>query len=210
MAVRVLITDDHPVVREGLEFMLGAHDEIEIVGGAADGEETLRYIPVLRPDVVIMDLRLPGEDGAEVTKRVKAAHPEVKVLVLTAEADAGLFRRAVAAGADGFLLKSAKAAELAAAVCDIAAGRSVVTPSLTGALFAAAREQVAQPSSPLSEREQQVLQLLADGRTNKEIAAELYVSEATVKTHVENILRKLGVSDRTQAVAEAFRRGLVA
>lgn len=209
MPVRVLITDDHPVVREGLEFMLGGHEEIELVGTASDGEETLRYIPILKPDVVIMDLRLPGEDGAAVTARIKAAHPGVKVLVLTAEADGEMFRRAVAAGADGFLLKSAKAAELAAAICDVAAGQSVVTPSLTGELFAAARGAAA-PPSPLSERELQVLQLLAEGRTNKEIAARLYVSEATVKTHVENILRKLEVSDRTQAVAEAFRRGLVA
>lgn len=209
MPVRVLITDDHPVVREGLEFMLGAHEEIEIVGTASDGEETLRYLPVLRPDVVIMDLRLPGEDGAETTARIKAAHPGVKVLVLTAEANGEMFRRALAAGADGFLLKDAKAAELAAAILDVAAGQSVVTPSLTGELFAAARG-AAEPASPLSEREQQVLQLLADGRTNKEIAAQLFVSEATVKTHVENILRKLGVADRTQAVAEAFRRGLVA
>jgi DNA-binding NarL/FixJ family response regulator len=208
MPVRVMITDDHPVVREGLEFMLGAHDEIELVGTASDGEETLRYLPVLRPDVVIMDLRLPGEDGAAVTARIKAAHPHVKVLVLTADADGDMFRRAVAAGADGFLLKSAKAAELANAILEVAAGQSVVTPSLTSALFAAARG-AAGPPSPLSEREQQVLELMADGCTNKEIAARLYVSEATVKTHVENILGKLGVRDRTEAVAEAFRRHLV-
>ena len=208
MPVRVMITDDHPVVREGLEFMLGAHEEIELVGTASDGEETLRYLPVLRPDVVIMDLRLPGEDGAEVTARIKATHPEVKVLVLTADADGDMFRRAVAAGADGFLLKSAKAAELADAILEVAAGQSVVTPSLTGALFAAARGATG-PPSPLSEREHQVLELMARGCTNKEIAARLYVSEATVKTHVENILGKLGVRDRTEAVAEAFRRHLV-
>jgi DNA-binding NarL/FixJ family response regulator len=209
MAVRVLITDDHPVVREGLEFMLGLNPEIELVGTAGDGEETMRYIPVLSPDVVLMDMRLPGQDGVEVTASIKAKYEAIKVLILTAEADGETLRRALAAGADGFLLKTARPTELANAILEVAAGRSVVAPSLTGALFAAARGG-GPPASPLSDREQQVLQLLADGQTNKEIAAALFVSEATVKTHVENILRKLGVADRTQAVAEAFRRGLVA
>jgi DNA-binding NarL/FixJ family response regulator len=209
MAVRVLITDDHPVVREGLEFMLGLNSDIELVGTAGDGEETMRYIPVLTPDVVLMDMRLPGQDGVEVTASIKASHPDIKVLILTAEADGETLRRALAAGADGFMLKTARPTELANAILEVAAGRSVVAPSLTGALFAAARGG-GPPPSPLSDREQQVLQLLADGQTNKEIAAALFVSEATVKTHVENILRKLGVADRTQAVAEAFRRGLVA
>ena len=209
MAVRVLITDDHPVVREGLEFMLGMNTDIELVGTAADGDETLRYVAVLRPDVIVMDMRLPGQDGAEVTAALKDRHPEVKVLILTAEADGDALRRALAAGADGFMLKTARPPELASAIMDVAAGRSVVAPSLTGALFAAARGSTA-PPSPLSDREREVLQLLANGKTNKEIASALFVSEATVKTHVENILRKLGVADRTQAVAEAFRRGLVA
>lgn len=210
MPVRVLITDDHPVVREGLEFMLGLNADIELVGTAADGEEALRYIPILKPDVVLMDMRLPGPDGAEVTGAIKARHPEVRVLILTAEADGETLRRALAAGADGFMLKTARPTELATAILDVASGRSVVAPSLTGALFAAARGGGGPPASPLSDREAQVLQLLANGQTNKEIAASLFVSEATVKTHVENILRKLGVADRTQAVAEAFRRGLVA
>jgi DNA-binding NarL/FixJ family response regulator len=208
MGVRVLITDDHPVVREGLEFMLGMNADIELVGTASDGEEALRYIPALRPDVVVMDMRLPGQDGAEVTSVIKERHPEVKVLILTAEADGDTLRRALAAGADGFLLKTARPPELASAIIDVNSGRSVVAASLTGALFAAARA-TSSPPSPLSDREQEVLQLLANGQTNKEIAATLFVSEATVKTHVENILRKLGVADRTQAVAEAFRRGLV-
>lgn len=209
MAVRVLITDDHPVVRDGLEFMLGLNAEIELVGTASDGDEALRYLPVLRPDVVLMDMRLPGRDGAEVTAEIKATDPAVKVLVLTAEADSDSLRRALAAGADGFLLKSARPAELANAILDVANGKSVVAPALTAALFDVARRGD-EAASPLSEREGQVLQLLAEGNTNKEIAASLFVSEATVKTHVENILRKLGVSDRTQAVAEAFRRGFVA
>jgi DNA-binding NarL/FixJ family response regulator len=208
--VRVLITDDHPVVREGLEFMLGLQDDIELVGTAGDGDETLTYVPVLRPDVVVLDMRLPGKDGAEVTEDLKQEHPDVKVLILTAEPDGDALRRALAAGADGFMLKTARPAELAAAIRDVAAGRSVVAPSLTGALFAAARGVSPRSAPSLSDREHQVLQLLADGRTNKEIAAKLFVSEATVKTHVENILRKLGVADRTQAVAEAFRRGYVA
>ena len=209
MPVRVLITDDHPVVREGLEFMLGLNADIELVGTAADGEETLRYIPVLNPDVVVMDVKLPGQDGVDVTAAIKEKHGTIKVLMLTAEADGETLRRALAAGADGFMLKTARPTELANAILDVAAGKSVVAPSLTGALFAAARGG-GPPASPLSDREHQVLQLLANGQTNKEIAAGLFVSEATVKTHVENILRKLGVADRTQAVAEAFRRGLVA
>jgi DNA-binding NarL/FixJ family response regulator len=208
--VRVLITDDHPVVREGLEFMLGLQDDIELVGTAGDGGETLTYVPVLRPDVVVLDMRLPGKDGAEVTEHLKQEHPDVKVLILTAEPDGDALRRALAAGADGFMLKTARPAELAAAIRDVAAGKSVVAPSLTGALFAAARGVSPRTAPALSDREHQVLQLLADGRTNKDIAAKLFVSEATVKTHVENILRKLGVADRTQAVAEAFRRGYVA
>lgn len=210
MPVRVLITDDHPVVREGLEFMLGLNTEIELVGTASDGDEALRYLPVLRPDVVLMDMRLPGRDGAEVTAAIKAADPSVKVLVLSAEADGDSLRRALAAGADGFLLKTARPGELASAICDVASGKSVVAPALTSALFDAARRSEEAAASPLSEREHEVLRLLAEGNTNKEIAAALFLSEATVKTHVENILRKLGVSDRTQAVAEAFRRGLVA
>src|SRR5438094_1567421 len=158
-----------------LGFPARRNTEIERVGTAAAGEETLRYVAVLRPDVIVMDMRLPGQDGAEVTAALKDRHPEVKVLILTAEADGDALRRALAAGADGFMLKTARPPELASAIMDVAAGRSVVAPSLTGALFAAARGSTA-PPSPLSDREREVLQLLANGKTNKEIASSLFVS----------------------------------
>jgi DNA-binding NarL/FixJ family response regulator len=207
MGVRVLVTDDHPLVREGLETVLGLMD-IDVVGTAADGDETMQRIPTLQPEVVVLDQRLPGEDGAAVTARIKASHPEVRVLILSGELNDDQLRRVIAAGADGCLLKTVRPAELAEAIRQVAAGLTVVGPELTGALFAAARTSVT--ASPLSERELEVLQHLARGKTNKDIAAALFVSQATVKTHVENILRKLGVADRAQAVAEGFRRGIVA
>ena len=208
MGVRVLVADDHPLVREGLETVLAAMPGIELVGTAADGDETLRRIPAVRPEVVVLDMRMPGEDGAEVTIRIKQQHPGVRVLILTAELDEEQLRRVVAAGADGCVLKTIRGAQLAEAILDVADGKSVVDPELTRILFAAARTPA--PASTLSDRELEVLQHLARGRTNKEIANHLFVSQATVKTHVENILRKLGANDRAEAVAEGFRRGLVA
>ena len=206
MGVRVLIVDDHPVVCEGFSQLFEYVDGIDVVGTAATGREAMERIDMLVPDVVLLDLHLPDADGVTVAGRVRARHPDVRIVIFTAGADLAEIRKARAAGVDGVLLKTVPVAELIRALRDVADGRQVVDRDLVGSLSMPDEE-----SGPvvLSERELEVLSLLAKGMTNKNVAADLFISRATVKTHIENLLRKLDANDRAAAVANGFRRGLL-
>ncbi|OLR89885.1 response regulator [Actinokineospora bangkokensis] len=204
--ITVLLVDDHPVVRQGLRGMLAAEPDLDVVGEAGSGAEAVATARALRPDVVLMDLRMPGLDGAGATARITAELPGTRVVVVTTyETDADILR-AVEAGAAGYLLKDASRAELAAAVRAAHRGETVLAPSVAGRLV----HRVRAPARPeLSGREVQVLALVATGMTNAEVGRELHIGEATVKTHLLRAFAKLGVSDRTAAVTTAMARGLL-
>lgn len=202
----VLLVDDHPVVREGLRGMIDAEDDLTVVGEAASGGEAIALATSLRPDVILMDLRMPGIDGVAATERILATLPSTRIVVVTTyESDADILR-AVEAGAAGYLLKDASRTELAAAVRDAAAGRTALAPSVAGRLFGLMRNPV---PAALTGREIEVLALVADGSTNADIGRLLHISEATVKTHLLRTFQKLGVSDRTAAVTKAMALGLL-
>jgi DNA-binding NarL/FixJ family response regulator len=204
--VRVLICDDHPVVRAGLRDMLSGEEDLEVVGEAADGEEAVRLSKRLRPDVALMDLRMPRLDGAAATGEIKTQAPETHVLVLTTyDSDADILR-AVGAGATGYLLKDAPREELFRGVRAAARGEPVLSPVATSLLMGRAREPA---DEPLSARELEVLALVARGFSNGDVARELHLSQATVKTHLARIYGKLGVGDRTAAVTMALERGIL-
>ncbi|MEV4574854.1 response regulator transcription factor [Nonomuraea jabiensis] len=203
--LRVMIVDDHPVVREGLRGMLLAEPDLEVVGEAGSGDEAVVVVPRLRPDVILMDLRMPGGDGVSAIERLGPGH---RVIVLTTYEDDGEILRAVSAGAAGYLLKDVSRADLASAVRAAAGGRTVLSPSVAARL--AGRLVGRRPAVPvLSEREREVLQLVAQGLTNGEIGRRLFIGEATVKTYLLRVFGKLGVSDRTSAVLAALDLGLV-
>lgn len=206
MSIRVLLVDDHPVVRAGLAGMLDAEPDITVAGEAGSGAEAVAVAGRATPDVVLMDLRMPGMDGAEATKRLLAEHPKIKVVVLTTyETDTDILN-AVEAGASGYLLKDVSRADLADAVRAATRGETVLAPSVAGRLVNRVRGPV-QPN--LTAREVEVLRLVAKGRTNAEIGRVLGISEATVKTHLLRMFNKLGVSDRTAAVTTALDAGLL-
>ncbi len=204
--VRLVLVDDHPVVREGLRGMLEAEPDMCVVGEAGSGEEAVVVARTTRPDVILMDLRMRGLDGAAATQRILAESPHIKIVVLTTyETDADILR-AVEAGASGYLLKDVSRVELAGAVRAAARGETVLAPSVAGRLV----RQVRHPAGPsLSAREVEVLGLVARGNTNAEIGRALHISEATVKTHLLRIFGKLDVGDRTAAVTTAMARGLL-
>ena len=215
--IRVLIADDQTLVREGLATLLGAVDGMVVVGSARDGEEAVRLTEQLNPDVVLMDLRMPRCDGVEATRRLSAARPEVRVVVLTTYADDELVFAALQAGARGYLTKDSGAREIAQAIRTVHAGEALLDPSVQRRLLESLRTSVvgapAQPPPPglpdgLTQREAEVLALIADGLSNQEIAARLFVSAATVKTHINNVFSKTGVRDRAQAVRYAYGHGL--
>lgn len=207
MTVRVLIVDDHPVVRDGLRGMLDAQPDLEVLGEAANGHQALAAVARQAPDVVLMDLRMPELDGVEATRRIRDGHPGVSVLVLTTYDDDTAILRAVEAGATGYLLKDAPREDLFAAVRAAARGETTLAPSVAAKLMRGlGREPDAEE---LTEREREVLALVADGATNRAIARQLHLSEATVKTHLVHVYAKLGVDDRTAAVTTALRRGLL-
>ena len=205
MGIRVLIVDDHPVVCEGFSQLFEVVDGIDVVGTAANGRDGMERIDMLVPDVVLLDLHLPDGDGATFAACIRTRHPAVHVVIFTAGADPAEVRRATAAGVDGVLLKTMPVDELIRAIREVADGKEVIDRDLTGALT----PPDATGAVPLSEREVDVLGLLAKGMTNKDVAAALFISRATVKSHIENILRKLHASDRAAAVAEGFRRGVL-
>ena len=202
--IKVLVVDDHPVVRAGVVGMLAGEDDVTVVGEASSGSEALVQLQASPADVVLMDLRMPGLDGAQTTARIVADSPTTRVLVLTTyEADADIFR-AVEAGAAGYLLKDATRSELLDAIRSAAAGRTVLAPSVATRLLRHVREPAIDRLSP---REVEVLRLVARGLSNSEIGRELYISETTVKTHLLRAFAKLGVSDRTAAVTSAQATG---
>ncbi len=202
--VRLVIADDHPVVREGLRVMFSRFDDCDVVGEAGDGPEAVALARDLNADVALVDLRLPSADGVAVARQLREAAPDVAVLILSTFQDETAFLDALQAGARGYLLKDAAPDELHRAVLDCAAGGTPVDPALAPLLVKRDRRD----DIP-SRREREVLSLLAAGLANKEIADRLDVAESTVKTHLESIFRKLGVNDRTGAVTEGLRRGLV-
>jgi two-component system, NarL family, response regulator LiaR len=207
MAIRILIADDHSVVRQGLRMFLGLDPELEVVGEAEDGEQALNLALRLRPDVVLMDLLMPRMDGMAAIGAIRERLPDAEVIALTSVVEDDMVIGAVRAGAIGYLLKDTRADELCRAIKAAAAGQVQLAPEAARRLMQEVRSPD-QPSVPLSEREIEVLRLLADGRANKEIARDLQIGEQTVKTHVSSILGKLGVQSRTQAALYAQRAGL--
>ena len=204
--VRVLLADDHPVVRAGVAGMLDVEPDIEVVGEAADGAQALDRARVLLPDVVLMDLRMPEMDGVAATTAICAELPDCHVLVLTTYDTDRDIVRAVAAGATGYLLKDAPLADLADAVRAAARGETVLAPPVAARLVQHVRAPEAESLTP---RETEVLDLVGQGMTNAEIGRALFISEATVKTHLLRVFAKLGVDDRTRAVMVAYQRGLL-
>jgi DNA-binding NarL/FixJ family response regulator len=209
--IRVMIVDDHAVVREGLRAFLTLQDGLEIVGEARDGSEAVSEAVRLRPDVILMDLVMPKLDGVGAMRELRRELPESRVIVLTSFLDDERLLPAIQAGAAGYLLKNADPAQLARAVREAHEGRAIIDPTVAARLVSALAD--GQPTAirddPLTQREREVLELIAGGRSNKRIALELGISEKTVKTHVGHLLAKLGVSDRTQAAMLAVRDGLV-
>jgi DNA-binding NarL/FixJ family response regulator len=204
--IRVAIADDHAVVRTGLTQLVKTFDGVELVGAAANGEEAVALCPERRPDVVLMDLEMPVLDGIEATRRIKAAHPEIAVVILTSFSDRERILRALDAGAVGYLLKDAEPSEIARAIEAAARGDSPLDPRAASALLSARR--AATPAVTLSEREREVLLMVAAGLPNKLIAQRLSISEKTVKAHLTSVFRQIGVTDRTQAALWAERNGL--
>jgi DNA-binding NarL/FixJ family response regulator len=204
--IRLLIADDHPVVRDGLSGMFAADQDFTVVGEAADGSQALRLAEAVRPDVILMDLRMPGMDGVTAIAELSRRGNPARVLVLTTYDTDSYVLPAIEAGATGYLLKDAPRDELLRAVRAAAAGQSVLAPSVAMRLM----DRVRAPEPELlSHRELEVLGLVAAGTTNREAAARLFISEATVKTHLLHIYAKLGVTDRAAAVAVAYNRGLL-
>ncbi len=215
--IRALIVDDHPVTREGLRTALELSDDVVVVvGEAASGEEAVDRARELSPDVVFMDVRMPGMDGIEATRRIRQAAPETKVILITVDESRGAISDAIKAGVSGYLLKDASAEALVDAARNAVEGNAVIHPQLTKTFIEEVRMAEGGPSgngtpgtTPLSKREREILQKVANGSTTKQVASELGISPHTVKTHLERIFEKLGANDRAQAVAIAIRAGIV-
>jgi DNA-binding NarL/FixJ family response regulator len=209
--IRAMIVDDHPVTREGLRTALELSDgAVVVVGEAASGEEAIELARSLSPDVVFMDVRMPGIDGIEATRRIREASSDTKVILITIDESRGAIAEAIQAGVSGYLLKDASADALVDAARNALEGNAVIHPQLTRTFIEEVRlAEPSQEATPLSKREREILQKVADGATTKQVASELGISPHTVKTHLERIFEKLGANDRAQAVAIAIRTGIV-
>jgi DNA-binding NarL/FixJ family response regulator len=203
--IRVLVADDHPIVRSGIAALAGSDPEVEVVGEASTGIEAVDMALALRPDLVLMDLQMPGIGGDEATARIVAAEPGIRVIILTTYESDGRILGAIEAGASGYLLKAAPQEEILAGIRSVARGEVVVAPSIAALLVARART----PAVTLSPRETEILRLVAAGHSNPAIAALLFLGEATVKTHLLHTFEKLGVRDRTRAVTRAMELGII-
>ncbi len=211
--IDVLVVDDHKVVRAGLVALLQQQPNLRVVGEAGTGEEALQCLERLSPDVVLMDLQMPVMGGVEATREIRRRWPKVAVLILTTYDDDELIWQGIQAGARGYLLKDAQPEELLSGVRTVASGGTLLPPEIVLKLTQVIQQggsAETQGRDPLTEREQAILNLIAKGLSNKEIASHLFISENTVKTHISNLFQKLEVSDRTQAVTKAIRLGLIA
>jgi len=210
-SIRALIVDDHPVTREGLRTALELSDDaVVVVGEAGSGEEAVTQARDLTPDVVFMDVRMPGMDGIEATRRIREASPETKVILITVDESRSAVSDAIAAGVSGYLLKDASPDALVDAARNAIEGNAVIHPQLTKTFIEEAQAGGdEQRTTPLSKREREILQRVADGATTRQVASDLGISPHTVKTHLERIFEKLGANDRAQAVAIAIRSGIV-
>ena len=208
--IKVLFVDDHEMVRIGVSSYLSAQTDIEVVGEADNGAKGVELALALRPDIILMDLVMKEMDGIEATRRIVEAWPEAKVIIVTSFLDDEKVYPALEAGATSYMLKTSKASEIAEAVRATHRGQSVLEPEVTGKMMTRMRQKkVTYPHEQLTEREMEILLLIAEGKTNQEIADEAFIALKTVKVHVSNILGKLEVHDRTQAVIYAFKHGLV-
>ncbi len=211
-SIRVILADDHPLIRQGLRTMLETSDQVEILAEASEGRELIEMVAAHQPDVVVVDIRMPDMDGLEAVRRIRKRHPNVKALMLTVHDEEAYVHEAIRAGASGYLLKTVSADELVKGIVTVAAGKAMLHPAITRHLineFAEMSREDGRPAKELSPRERDVLQLLAYGKSNKEIAKSLGIGAQTVKTHISHIFTKLGAADRTGAVANALRKGLV-
>ncbi|MDW4525112.1 response regulator transcription factor [Rossellomorea marisflavi] len=207
--IKVVFVDDHEMVRIGVSAYLSAQPDIEVVGEASDGSEGVRMALELRPDIILMDLVMKGMDGIEATKNIVSQWPEAKIIIVTSFLDDDKVYPALEAGAVSYMLKTSKASDIAEAVRKTYAGQSILEPEVTGKMMTRMRQKtVSHPHEELTNRELEILLLMTQGKTNQEIADELFIALKTVKTHVSNILSKLDVQDRTQAVIYAFKHDL--
>jgi DNA-binding NarL/FixJ family response regulator len=203
--IRVIVVDDHPIVRSGIVGLLEAEPGIEVVAQADSGEQALELVAELQPDVVLLDLRMPGIGGVETARRIAQEHEGIRVLIFTTYEDDDQILAAIEAGASGYLVKAAPAEELAAGIRGVASGHTVLAPSVAAQLARAIRS----PKVALTPREHEILGLVAEGLSNPDIAAHLVIGESTVKTHLLNVFDKLEVSDRTRAVTRAMELGIL-
>jgi DNA-binding NarL/FixJ family response regulator len=210
MPIRIMIVDDHPVTREGLHAALDVHDGVEVVGEAGTGEQAIDEAGTLRPDVVFMDVRMPGIGGIEAARAIRQVSPETRVILVTVDESRASISEAIQAGVSGYLLKDTSADELVNAARLAVEGKAVIHPQLTRAFIEEVQTaDKREDAAALSRREKEILQKVAYGATTKEVAHDLGISPHTVKTHLERIFEKLGANDRAQAVAIAIRTGLV-
>jgi len=210
-AIKILIADDHPVVREGLFAMLSREADFEVVGDAKDGVEAVNKAKELKPDVVLMDLRMPEMDGVEAMRQIKSVVPDVRFIILTTYSDDEYIFSGIEAGARAYLLKDAPREDLFKAIRAVYQGESLIQPVVASKLLDRFSELSRRTPSgdELSERELEILRLMAKGAANKEISAQLSIAQSTVKTHIANIFQKLGVNDRTEAVTQALKKGII-
>ncbi len=210
--IRVVIVDDHPIVRQGIRSVLTNHPDIQVIGEADNASSLFGLLSSLTPEIVLLDIRMPGQSGIEIAQRLKQEKPAIKIIMLTTYDDNEFLFGALRAGADGYLLKSASHQVLADSIRQVARGERLLSPALVDKVmreFQELAKEKTRADSGLTDQEMHVLQMIAAGATNKEIAEKLYWSEVTVKRKVQDILEKMGVANRAQAVAEAGKRGLL-